>query len=77
MTHILSNIPEEYQNFVEILKDNLDDKDNPLSTERICDKLLVKYDQMNKQSRPKMSREDEKAHSVKSQYKGACTTYRK
>ena len=42
MTRILANLPEEYQNIVKILEDELDDDDNPLIIERIRDKLLVK-----------------------------------
>ena len=38
---------------MEIIENELDDKDNPLTIENICDKLFVKYDQINKQSRPK------------------------
>ena len=31
MTHILSNLPEEYQIVVEILENKLDDEDNTLT----------------------------------------------
>ena len=58
MTRILANLPEEYQNIVKILEDELDDDDNPLIIERIRDKLLVKWDQINEQSTIKTSRED-------------------
>ena len=37
-------------------------------------KLLVKFDQMNKQSEPITARKHEKHLYVKSQYKGTCTT---
>ena len=67
MTHILSNLPEEYQAIVEILEDDLDDEDDPLTIERIPDKILVKFDQMNEQSEPRTSREDEKDLYLKSQ----------
>ena len=70
ITHILLNLPEEYQTIVEILEEKLDDKDDPLTIERIRDKFLVKFDQVNKQSRPRTLREYEKSLYVKSQYKG-------
>lgn len=50
MTHILSNLPEVYQNIVEILEDYLDDEDAPQTIKRIRDKLSEKYDWTNKQS---------------------------
>ena len=42
MTNILLNLPEENQITVEILEDRLDDKDNPLTIERIRNKVLLK-----------------------------------
>ena len=60
MTQIMPNLPEEYQNTVDILEYKLDDEEYPLTAKNVFDKLLVKYDRMNKQSRPKMSRECEK-----------------
>ena len=39
MTNIISNLPEEYQNIIEILKYELDDKEEPLTIERIHDKV--------------------------------------
>ena len=74
MTHILSNLPEEYQNIVEILEEKLYDKYEPLTIERICDKLSDFFDQMNEQSGPGTSIEHEKVLYVKYQYKGTCTT---
>ena len=53
MSHILSNLLEEYQTIVEILEDKLDDDSDFITIERIREKILFKYDQMNKQSRPK------------------------
>ena len=41
MTHILSNLPEEYQTIMKILEEKLDDKDDPLSINMICDKITV------------------------------------
>ena len=61
MTHIIQNLPEEYQNMVQMIKYRLDDEDNCLTIERIGDKHLIKYDQMDEQSRPKTSREYEKS----------------
>ena len=49
MTHVLLKLPEEYQTIVEILEKKIDDEENPLTIERIRDKLLVKYDLMNEQ----------------------------
>ena len=59
MTHILLNLPEEYQTIVEILEEKLHDKDDPLTIERIRDKLSVKFDLMNEQSVPRNLREYE------------------
>ena len=67
MSHILSNLPEEYQTIVEILEDKLDNDSDFVTNERIHDKILVKYDQTNKQSRPKMPREDENCLYIKYQ----------
>ena len=74
MTHILSNLPEEYQTTVEIIGDELDDKDTLLTIERICDNILVKFDQINEQSISRTSIEVEKDLYVKTQYKGTCMT---
>ena len=74
MTHILLKLPEEYQTIVEILEKKIDDEENPLTIERIRDNIFVKYDLMNEQSRPRMSREDGESLYIKSQYKGTCTT---
>ena len=35
MNHIISNLPEEYKTNVEILEDKLDDKEHPITIERI------------------------------------------
>ena len=43
MTHILLNLPEEYQDIVEILEDKLDEDKNTLTINMICYKLSVKY----------------------------------
>ena len=59
MTHILSNLPEECQIILEILEDELYDKDKPITIESICEKLLMKFDRMNEKSGPRASREDE------------------
>ena len=50
---MLLKLTEELQNIAEILEDNLHDEDNPLTTNMICDKLLMKYNRMNEQSIPK------------------------
>ena len=56
MTHILLNLPEEYQDIVKILEDKLDDKDEPITIDRIYEKFLVKLERMNKNSRPRTPR---------------------
>ena len=43
MTCILSNLPEEYQTIVEIIEEKIDYENNPITTEKIRDKLLIKY----------------------------------
>ena len=55
MTHILPKLYEEYKNIVEVLEYKLDDYNNPLTIERIRYKLLMKFDQTNKQSIPRTS----------------------
>ena len=76
MSHIIANLPEEYQTIVEIIEHKLDYDSDFITIEMISDKILVKYDQINKQSRPKFSREDENYFNLKSQYKGTCVTCR-
>ena len=72
MTHILSNLPEEYQTIVKVLEDEVDDDNDPLTIERIHDKLLVRYDQKNEQLWPITSSEYEKPLYLKSKYKVTC-----
>ena len=50
---------------MKILEDKLGDKYNPLTIERICDNILVKFDQMDEQSGPRTLGEDEKSLYVK------------
>ena len=47
ITHILLNLPEEYQNNVQILEEKRDDTDDPLTIDIICDKLSVKFERIN------------------------------
>ena len=47
MTHILSNLPEEYQTAVEILEEKLYYKDDSLTIEKIREKNSVGFDSMN------------------------------
>ena len=47
MTHILSNIPEDYENIFQNLEYKLDYGIDMLTIERIWDKLSDKYDRMN------------------------------
>ena len=72
MTHILSNLPEKYENIIENIDDGLDDGIDTLTIERIRDNSLAKYDQMTAQSETKNSREDENALYIKSYPKGTC-----
>ena len=50
MTHIISNLPEEYENIVENLEDELDDDIAMLNIKIIWDKLSAKYNRMNTRS---------------------------
>ena len=50
MTHILTNLPEEYKNIFENLEEKLDDKNNMFTVERIRDNLSAKYNRMNARS---------------------------
>ena len=47
MTHILPNIPEEYENVFENLVDKLYDDIDMLTIKRIWDKLSAKYNRMD------------------------------
>ena len=47
MTHILPNIPEEYENIFENLVDKLYDDIDMLTIKRIWDKLSAKYNRMD------------------------------
>ena len=48
ITHIILNLPEEYQTIVEILEEKLDYEYNTSTLDKIRDKISVKYNQMNK-----------------------------
>ena len=50
MTHILSNLPEEYENIFENLEKELDYYIDMLTIKIIWDKLSAKYDSMNVES---------------------------
>ena len=76
MTHILSNLPEEYQTILEIIEDKLDNDSDFITIERVRDKIFVKCERTIKKSRPKMSGEDENYLYIKYQYKGTCADYR-
>ena len=41
MSHILSNLPEEYQTTVEILEDKLDNDSDFITVERIHDNIWL------------------------------------
>ena len=43
---------------MKILKDKVYDKDDPLTIERIHDKLSLKFEQINKELQTRTSRED-------------------
>ena len=53
MSHILSNLPEEYQTIIEILEDKLDYDSDFITIERIRDKIFLKYEQINKKIKNK------------------------
>ena len=46
MTHILSNLPGEYENTVENIEDELDDNIDMLTIKIFWDKLSAKYARM-------------------------------
>ena len=46
MTHILSNLPEEYNKIIENIEDGLDYDIDPLAIKRICDKISERFYQM-------------------------------
>ena len=47
MNHILSSLPEEYDNSIQNLEYELDDDIDMLNIERIWDKLSANYDRTN------------------------------
>ena len=49
ITHILSNLPEEYTTIIKILKDELNDNNDSLAVE------MINFNQMNEHSRPRAS----------------------
>ena len=61
MTCILSNLPEVSKNIVENIEDKINDEDDPLTIERIWDKLMANYDCMNIRSETKSSEGEKKA----------------
>ena len=50
MTHIISNLPEGYENIVENLEEELYDDIGMLTNKIFWDKLSYKYNRMNAQS---------------------------
>ena len=44
MIHILNNVPEEYNNLVEMLEDQLGNTTNPLTLEHLRERLRAKYE---------------------------------
>ena len=47
ITHIMPNLPEEYENSNENLKDKLNDEIDMLTIKRIWDKIADKYNKTN------------------------------
>ena len=47
MSHILSKLPEAYDNIAENIEDLLDYKYNPINIKIINDKIFEKYEQMS------------------------------
>ena len=60
MTHVLSNLTEEYKNVVETFEKKMDDDINILTMERIRDKLSARYDRMNTWSNQNEGKESDK-----------------
>ena len=65
MTHILSNLTEEYENIVETLEEELDNDIDMLTIERILDKISSKYNIMNAWSNKTKGEQSEKALYVR------------
>ena len=69
--HVLSNLPEEYENIVENLEEKLDDNIDMLTIQIIWDTLSAKYDIMSARSNQTEGKESEKAFYIR-QIKGTC-----
>ena len=50
MIHILANLPEEYKSKVESLENDLDNKDDPLTLDRMIIELDAKYEKICKKN---------------------------
>ena len=50
MIHVLGNLPEEYESKVESLEKDLDHTNDPLTIERITNKLNIKYKKICKKN---------------------------
>ena len=69
MIHILNNLPEEYENMVETMEVEMEDKMNPLKLKTLRERLRAKYQRLKKRN----STEDEKALLAHhQQFKGTC-----
>ena len=53
MSHILSDLPEEYQTILEIIEDKLDNDSDFITIERVRDKSFVKCDRTIKKIKTK------------------------
>ena len=71
ITHILSNLREEYKNIIENFEDRLDCDIYMLTIERIWDKLSDMYNRMSTQSNQTKGKESEKVLYVR-QIKVTC-----
>ena len=67
--HILNNLPEEYENMVEAMEIELEDRSNPLKLKTVRERLRSKFQRLKKRN----DIEDDKALIVRhQQFKGTC-----
>ena len=70
ITHILSNLPEEYEVAVSELERKLKDDSIQLKMEDICETLSSRYERIVKND--KVKKEEVTFTAFKMQFKGAC-----
>ena len=67
--HILNNLPEEYENMVEAMEIELEDKTNPLKLKTVRERLRSKYQQLKKRTETEANKALIARHQ---QFKGTC-----